>query len=65
MSSPKPSPARERHGVCAQRLRSQRPALGSTQLDEVARLQRRGLPATGRTVGGSSRARWSDPGSGP
>jgi len=67
MSSSKSNPARERHRVCAQRLRSLRPALGLTRFDVfdvVARLQQRGIPATGRAVRGGYRTRWSDPGSG-
>jgi hypothetical protein len=65
MSSSKPNPARERHWVCAPRLRTQRLALGLSQLDVVAAHRQRGIPATGRTVSGSYCIRWSDPGSGP
>jgi hypothetical protein len=60
MSSSKPNVARERHWVCAQRLRTRRMALGLTQLDVVARLRHRGVEATGRTVSAMENARGMD-----
>src|ERR1700754_3054035 len=38
MSAPKLNPARERHWICARRLRERRLALGLTQREVVARL---------------------------
>src|SRR2546430_1214027 len=55
-----PNPARERHWVCAQRLRTRRLALGLTQLDVVARLQQRGFSTTSRGVSALENGRGLD-----
>lgn len=50
MGLPRLNPARERHWVCAQRLREQRLSLELTQREVVARLQRRGHQTTNRAL---------------
>jgi transcriptional regulator with XRE-family HTH domain len=60
MISPKPNPARDRHWVCAQRLRERRLALGLTQLEVVARLQQRGAYTTNRTLSAMENGRGLD-----
>lgn len=45
-----PPPARERHWVCARRLRERRQALGLTQGEVVQRLAASGAAATNRAV---------------
>lgn len=50
MASTGPPPARERHWVCARRLRERRQALGLTQGEVVRRLSARGVAATNRAV---------------
>lgn len=49
MSTPKLN-SRERHWVCAQRLRERRLALGLTQREVVARLEQRGNQTTNRAL---------------
>jgi transcriptional regulator with XRE-family HTH domain len=50
MGLPRLNAARDRHWVCAQRLREQRLALGLTQREVVARLQGRGHQTTNRAL---------------
>lgn len=54
------SPARERHWVCAQRLRQRRLELGLTQREVVARLQRRGNRTTNRALSAMENGRGLD-----
>lgn len=60
MSLPKLNPARERHWVCAQRLRERRRALGLTQRDVVALLECRGHTTTNRTLSAMENGRGLD-----
>jgi transcriptional regulator with XRE-family HTH domain len=60
MSAPKLNPARDRHWVCAQRLRERRLALGLTQREVVARLQRRGNQTTNRALSAMENGRGLD-----
>jgi transcriptional regulator with XRE-family HTH domain len=60
MSAPSPNPARERHWVCAQRMRERRLALGLTQRDVVGRLQRRGHQTTNRALSAMENGRGLD-----
>lgn len=60
MSSPRPNPVRERHWVCAQRLRERRLALGLTQREVVARLQSRGNQTTNRGLSAMENGRGLD-----
>ncbi|KAA2263395.1 helix-turn-helix transcriptional regulator [Solihabitans fulvus] len=60
MSTPKPNPSRERHWVCAQRLRERRLALGLTQREVVARLQQRGNLTTNRALSAMENGRGLD-----
>jgi transcriptional regulator with XRE-family HTH domain len=60
MSAPRPDQVRERHWVCAQRLRERRLALGLTQREVVARLQLRGNPTTNRTLSAMENGRGLD-----
>lgn len=60
MSAPRPDLVRERHWVCAQRLRERRLALGLTQREVVARLQLRGNPTTNRTLSAMENGRGLD-----
>lgn len=60
MAAQKLSPARERHWVCAQRLRERRLALGLTQLEVVARLQRQGNHTTNRGLSAMENGRGLD-----
>ncbi|HEU5471878.1 MAG TPA: helix-turn-helix transcriptional regulator [Actinophytocola sp.] len=57
---PRPHPARERHWVCAQRLRERRLELGLTQREVVARLARRGNPTTNRALSAMENGRGLD-----
>lgn len=50
MSSPRPNPARERHWVCAQRIRQRRLTLGLTQREVVERLAQRGNHTSNRAL---------------
>lgn len=50
MSAPRPNPARERHWVCAQRIRERRLALGLTQREVVGRMLGRGSHTTNRAL---------------
>jgi transcriptional regulator with XRE-family HTH domain len=50
MSVPKLDQTRERHWVCAQRLRCRRHALGLTQREVVDRLRQSGAALTNRTL---------------
>jgi transcriptional regulator with XRE-family HTH domain len=50
MVAPKLNPARERHWICAQRLRERRLVLGLTQREVVARLAGTGHQTTNRTL---------------
>jgi transcriptional regulator with XRE-family HTH domain len=60
MTAPKPNPTRERHWICAQRLRDRRLALGLTQREVVARLQRRGNQTTNRALSAMENGRGLD-----
>ncbi|MBP2320036.1 transcriptional regulator with XRE-family HTH domain [Kibdelosporangium banguiense] len=54
------NPARERHWVCAQRIRERRLALGLTQREVVARLGRRGNSTTNRGLSSMENGRGLD-----
>jgi len=60
MVAPKLNPARERHWVCAQRLRERRRALGLTQREVVARLACRGNTTTNRALSDMENGRGLD-----
>lgn len=60
MSAPQPNPARERHWVCAQRMRERRLALGLTQREVVGRLQRHGNQTTNRALSAMENGRGLD-----
>jgi len=60
MSAPHLNPARERHWVCAQRLRERRRALGLTQREVVARLHRTGNRTTNRALSAMENGRGLD-----
>jgi helix-turn-helix protein len=60
MSTPKLNPARERHWVCAQRLRERRLALGLTQREVVERLERYGCGTTNRSLSSMENGRGLD-----
>lgn len=60
MNAPRLHPARERHWVCAQRLRERRLTLGLTQREVVARLQRRGNYTTNRALSAMENGRGLD-----
>ncbi|MFL6142903.1 MAG: helix-turn-helix domain-containing protein [Labedaea sp.] len=60
MTAPKPNPARDRHWVCAQRLRDRRLALGLTQREVVDRLRLRGLQTTNRALSAMENGRGLD-----
>jgi transcriptional regulator with XRE-family HTH domain len=60
MSTPDPNPARERHWVCAQRLRDRRRALGLTQREVVERLHRNGNRTTNRALSAMENGRGLD-----
>jgi transcriptional regulator with XRE-family HTH domain len=54
------NPARERHWVCAQRIRERRLALGLTQREVVARLEHRGNCTTNRALSSMENGRGLD-----
>ncbi|TCO62398.1 helix-turn-helix domain-containing protein [Actinocrispum wychmicini] len=60
MTVPNLNPARERHWVCAQRIRERRLALGLTQREVVARLERRGNRITNRGLSAMENGRGLD-----
>ncbi len=60
MSTPKPNPARERHWICAQRLRERRLSLGLTQREVVVRLQKHGGQTTNRALSAMENGRGLD-----
>jgi transcriptional regulator with XRE-family HTH domain len=60
MSHPNLNPARDRHWVCAQRIRERRLALGLTQREVVARLERRGNQTTNRGLSAMENGRGLD-----
>jgi transcriptional regulator with XRE-family HTH domain len=60
MNGPEPNPARERHWVCAQRIRARRLTLGLTQREVVERLERRGNHTTNRTLSAMENGRGLD-----
>jgi hypothetical protein len=60
MVLPNLSPARDRHWVCAQRIRERRLALGLTQREVVARLERRGNQVTNRGLSSMENGRGLD-----
>jgi transcriptional regulator with XRE-family HTH domain len=62
MGVPQLIPARDRHWICAQRLRERRRALSVTQLEVVARLRRRGHHLTNRALSAMENGRGLDVG---
>ncbi|WP_181776992.1 helix-turn-helix domain-containing protein [Amycolatopsis pittospori] len=60
MSAPKPNPARERHWICAQRLRERRLSLGLTQREVVVRLHQHGSCTTNRALSAMENGRGLD-----
>ena len=50
MASPGLNPVRERHWVCARRMRERRLAQGLTQREVVGRLEERGVQTTNRAL---------------
>lgn len=50
MTTSKTSAARERHWICAKRVRERRLALGLTQREVVCRLLHRGHPTSNRAL---------------
>lgn len=60
MDTAKPDLARERHWVCARRIRERRLALGLTQREVVGRLQRRGSATTNRALSAMENGRGLD-----
>ncbi|GAB3874396.1 hypothetical protein GCM10029964_016290 [Kibdelosporangium lantanae] len=60
MTVPNLNPARERHWVCAQRIRERRLALGLTQREVVARLEHRGNQTTNRGLSAMENGRGLD-----
>ena len=60
MSAPKLNPARERHWVCAQRLRERRLALRLTQREVAARLVLRGNQMSNRALSAMENGRGLD-----
>ena len=60
MDNPNLNPARDRHWVCAQRIRERRLALGLTQREVVARLERRGNQTTNRGLSAMENGRGLD-----
>lgn len=60
MSTPKLNPARERHWICARRLRERRLALGLTQREVVARLAARGANTSNRALSAMENGRGLD-----
>jgi hypothetical protein len=60
MATPNLSPARDRHWVCAQRIRERRLTLGLTQREVVARLERSGNQVTNRGLSAMENGRGLD-----
>ncbi len=60
MGIPNLNPARDRHWVCAKRIRERRLALGLTQREVVARLERRGNQTTNRGLSAMENGRGLD-----
>jgi transcriptional regulator with XRE-family HTH domain len=60
MSTSKLNPARERHWICARRLRERRLALGLTQREVVDRLDRFGSRTTNRSLSAMENGRGLD-----
>lgn len=60
MTVPGAEPARERHWVCAQRIRERRRTLGLTQREVAGRLVRLGSPTTNRTLSAVENGRGLD-----
>jgi len=60
MSAIQPNPARERHWVCAQRMRERRLSLRLTQREVVGRLQGRGNQTTNRALSAMENGRGLD-----
>jgi transcriptional regulator with XRE-family HTH domain len=60
MSTPQLNPARERHWICARRLRERRRALGLTQREVVERLQDHGCGTTNRSLSAMENGRGLD-----
>lgn len=60
MTAPRAEPTRERHWVCAQRIRERRRALGLTQREVAGRLARLGNRTTNRTLSAMENGRGLD-----
>jgi len=60
MSAPRPEPARERHWVCAQRMRERRRSLGLTQREVVGRIALLGGRSTNRALSAMENGRGLD-----
>lgn len=60
MTAPRLEPVRERHWVCAQRIRERRRTLGLTQREVANRLVRLGSRTTNRTLSAMENGRGLD-----
>jgi transcriptional regulator with XRE-family HTH domain len=60
MTAPRAEPTRERHWVCAQRIRERRRTLGLTQREVAGRLARLGSRTTNRTLSAMENGRGLD-----
>jgi len=60
MVSPGINPVRERHWICARRMRERRLAQGLTQREVAARLERRGVHTTNRALSAMENGRGLD-----
>lgn len=60
MTAPRADPTRERHWVCAQRIRERRLTLGLTQREVAGRLARLGNRTTNRTLSAMENGRGLD-----
>jgi transcriptional regulator with XRE-family HTH domain len=60
MTAPGVSPARERHWICAKRVRERRLNLGLTQREVVSRLHRMGNPTSNRALSAMENGRGVD-----
>src|SRR5262245_5616360 len=60
MPAPRAEPTRERHWVCAQRIRERRRNLGLTQREVAGRLARLGSRTTNRTLSAMENGRGLD-----
>ena len=60
MTAPRAEPTRERHWVCAQRIRERRGTFGLTQREVAGRLVRLGSRTTNRTLSAMENGRGLD-----